>query len=154
MIVPDINLLLYAYDSGSPFHKQAAEWWEECLSGSEPVGLPQVVIFGFLRIVTHSRVFTNPLTADEAARHIRSWLAQPFVEVLHGTVVHVQAVLESVERIGTAGNLVTDAQIAALAAEHNAIVHTADSDFLRFPGVRWHNPITGASSSGVKNHRL
>jgi uncharacterized protein len=149
MIVPDINLLLYAYDSDSPFQKQSASWWGECLSGREPVGLAPVVIFGFLRIATHGRVFKNPLTPAEAAEHIRSWLAQPFVEVLQGSAVYVQAVLESVERIGTAGNLVSDAQIAALAIEHNAIVHTADSDFLRFPGLRWYNPITGASSSGV-----
>jgi uncharacterized protein len=146
MIVPDLNLLLYAYDMASPVQKQAARWWEECLSGSEPVGLAQVVIFGFLRIATHPRVFDAPMTATEAAEHVRSWLAQPFVEVLPARAGHVEAVLEWLERIGTAGNLATDAQIAALALEQNGIVHTADADFLRFPGLRWRNPLTGASS--------
>ena len=76
MIVPDINLLLYAYDADSPFHKQAAGWWEQCLSGTETVGLAPVVLFGFLRIAKHARVFRNPLPPAEAAEHIPSWLAQ------------------------------------------------------------------------------
>ncbi len=59
MIVPDINLLLYAYDSDSPFHSKAAAWWQRCLSGTESVGLAQVVIFGFVRIGTSGRVFRN-----------------------------------------------------------------------------------------------
>lgn len=146
----DSNLLLYACDSESPFQKQAPEWWEHCLSGTEPVGLAQVVIFGFLRIATHVCVYHTLLTPTEAAEHIRSWLAQPFVELLQCSDLHVGAVLEALESIGTAGNLVTDAQIAALAIAHNAVVHTADSDFLRFAGLRWYNPITGASSSGVR----
>ena len=82
MIIPDINLLLYAYDSASPFHRTAAAWWQECLSGTEPVGLPSVVIFGFVRISANARAFQRPMTASEAAGHVRSWLAQSSVQVL------------------------------------------------------------------------
>jgi toxin-antitoxin system PIN domain toxin len=142
MIIPDINLLLYAYDSDSPFHAKAAEWWEGCLSGSEPVGMPLVVLFGFIRIGTHPRVFQEPLTSVEISGIIQSWLAQPAVQILEAGADHLNTVLELLEDIGTAGNLVSDAQIAAFAIEYAAVLHTADSDFLRFPGLKWKNPLT------------
>jgi toxin-antitoxin system PIN domain toxin len=150
MIVSDINLLLYAYDSESPLHVKAAAWWQACLSGAELVGLPLVVLFGFVRIGTNSRVFANPLTCNEAVSHIRSWLNQPSVQVLEAGPNHVEAVLNLLETLGTAGNLVTDAQIAALTIQYNGTLHTTDSHFLRFPGLRWFNPITGASHSSVR----
>lgn len=146
MILPDINLLLYAYDAASPFHTKAAGWWQECLSGSEPVGLPPVVVFGFVRLATNARVFTDPMTPTEAAQHVRSWLAQPVVRVLDAQADSIEAVLTVLEKLGTAGNLVTDAQIAALALEYDAELHTNDTDFLRFEGLRWFNPLTGAAS--------
>lgn len=146
MIVPDINLLLYAYDSDSPFHAKASAWWRKCLSGTEPVGLPPVVAFGFARIGTNPRVFRNPMTPAEAARHVRSWVAQPVVQILETRVDHVEAVLKLLEALGTAGNLVTDAQLAAFTIEFGAVLHTADADFLRFSGLRWFNPVTGARS--------
>ena len=149
MIVPDINLLLYAYDSASPFHSKATAWWQACLSGTEPVGLAPVVAFGVVRIGTNSRVFHNPLTPMEAAEHVRSWQSQPVVQILEPQADHVAHVLKLLETLGTAGNLVTDAQLAALAIEHGAVLHTADSDFLRFRGLRWLNPITGVASRGL-----
>ena len=145
MIIPDINLLLYAYDSSSPFNTKAAAWWRECLSGKETIGMPQVVIFGFIRIGTHPRVFQNPLTPSETAEIVESWLAQPAVQILEGGQDHLNRVLSLLEAIGTAGNLVTDAQIAAFAIEYGAVLHTADTDFLRFPGLRWKNPLTRAT---------
>jgi len=149
MIIPDVNLLLYAYDSDSAFHAKASAWWQLLLSGVEPVGLPSVVVFGFVRIATNPRVFRDPMTPAETAKHIRSWMAQPVVRILEPPVGHVEEVLELLEALGTAGNLVTDAQIASLAIEHNAILHTADADFLRFPDLRWFNPITGAGSRSL-----
>ena len=141
VIVPDINLLLYAYDSQSPFHAAAAAWWQACLTGEEPVGLAPVVAFGFVRISTHPRVFEHPMSPGEAADHVRSWLAEPIVHLLEPRPDHVEHVLASLEALGTAGNLVTDAQIAALAIQHDAVVYTTDSDFMRFTGLRWRNPI-------------
>jgi len=145
MILPDINLLIYAYDAGSPFHAAAAAWWTDCLSGEEPVGLAPVVLFGFVRITTLPRVFLRPLTTAEASDLVRSWLDQPVAQILEPPADHVAQVLRLLGGIGTAGNLVTDAQLAALAIAHDAVLHTADADFLRFPELRWVNPLTGAS---------
>lgn len=143
MIIPDVNLLLYTYDAASPFHQKAARWWQECLSDVYPIGLPLVVVFAFVRIATHPRVFRDPFTPSEAAGHVRSWLAQPAARVLHSSENHLDQVLDSLEVLGTAGNLVSDAQLAVLAIEHDATLHTNDTDFARFEGagLRWHNPL-------------
>jgi toxin-antitoxin system PIN domain toxin len=146
MIVPDINLLLYAYDAASPSHAKAAAWWERCLSGKEPVGLLPGVVFGFVRIGTNPRAFQHPMTPREAAGHVRSWLEQPPVELLEPGSTHVDEVLRLLESLGTAGNLVTDAQIAAAVLHHGAVLHTADTDFIRFANLRWLNPISGVGS--------
>lgn len=153
MIIPDINLLLYAYDSLSPFHAQALAWWQTCLSGTEPVGLPQVVVFGFVRVGTNARVFQHPLTPAEASGHVRAWLGQAVVRLLDNSPDHVERTLALLEAIGTAGNLVTDAQIAAIAIEHGAVLHTADADFARFQGLRWFNPIIGMGSKSIRRGR-
>lgn len=149
MIVPDINLLLYAYDASSPFHAKAAAWWEACLSGVEPVGLAEVVIFGFLRLSTNPRVFERSLAPAEAAGHVRAWLAQPVVRRLDSSFDNTRRVLDLLETLGTAGNLVTDAQIASLALENDAVVYTNDAHFVRFEGLRWLNPITGVGSKSL-----
>ncbi|WP_179131285.1 TA system VapC family ribonuclease toxin [Candidatus Entotheonella palauensis] len=142
MIVPDANLLLYAYNTASPFHTRARDWWEACLSGSEPVGLTQPVIFAFVRIGTSARVFTDPLTLDEASEHVKSWIERRITYVLQPHADYVDRVLSLLAAVNSAGgNLVTDAQIAALAIAYRAVVHTADRDFLRFPGLSCHYPL-------------
>ena len=143
MIIPDANLLLYAYDSDSPFHRAASRWWGALLSGTESVGLCPVVLFGFLRLATHPKVFERPLTVTEATKRIQSWLGQSNVRLLYPGPKHLDAVCALLQAAGTAGNLVSDAQIAALALEYGAVVHTADTDFARFKGLRWKNPLTG-----------
>ena len=147
MIIPDINLLLYAHDSSSPAHAKAAGWWRSCLSGTEPVGLLHVVTFGFVRIATNARAFLNSMTPAEAAEHVRSWLEQPLVQVLDPGPDHIRHTLKLLEALGTAGNLVSDAQLAALAMDNNAVLHTADTDFVRIAGLRWFNPMTATGSA-------
>jgi uncharacterized protein len=117
------------------------------------VGLPQVVVFGFVRVGTNARVFRHPLTSTEAVGHVRNWLGQPVVRLLEASPEHVERVLELVESLGTAANLVTDAQIAAAAIEYDAVVHTADADFVRFQNVCWLNPITGIGSKSLRRGR-
>lgn len=153
MIIPDINLLLYTYDSASPFHASAAAWWQSSLSGDETVGLLPVVVFGFVRIATHVRVFRDPMTVSEAAGHVRSWLQQPSVQVLDTGPDPVRPVLELLETLGTGGNLVGDAQMAAAALHHDAVLHTADTDFARFPGLRWFNPLTGTRGPALRRRK-
>jgi toxin-antitoxin system PIN domain toxin len=144
VIVPDANLLLYAYDSRSPFHTRARDWWRGCLDGDEPVGLTDAVAFAFIRISTSARVYEQPLTVAEAAGHVRLWLARRVVRMLLPEVDHAERVIALLEEAGGAGgNLVTDAQIAALALRHQAEVHTADRDFLRFRALRCRFPLDG-----------
>ena len=142
MIVPDANLLLYAYDKASPFHARAKQWWEQCLSGVEAVGLTHPVVFAFLRIGTNARAFVSPLSLPKANAIVRAWLGAPPVQVLLPGPDHLQRVLHLLEQVASAGgNLVTDAQIAALADACRATIHTADSDFRRFKAVRTHYPL-------------
>lgn len=144
MIVPDANLLLYACDTTSPFHERARRWWQECLSGDEAVGLTHPSLFAFLRISTSPRIFTHPLTLAAATAHVRSWMARRVCQMLQTSGDHVTRVIDLLEAAGgTAGNLVTDAQIGALAIAYRAVVHTADRDFLRFQDVRCHFPLDG-----------
>src|SRR6185312_14362723 len=103
MIVPDINLLLYSYDTASPFHNKASAWLEGCLSGTEILGLPPVVLFGFVRIATNSRAFQRPMTSVEAGNHVRSWLSQPITQVLDSGPQYIQQVLKLLETLGTGG---------------------------------------------------
>jgi toxin-antitoxin system PIN domain toxin len=141
MILPDANLLLYAYDSASPFHRESARWWSDLLSAPEPVGLCPVVVFAFLRLSTNPKVFDRPMSVTEANDTIASWLARPNVRLLVTGPTHLEAVCKLLLKAGTAGNLVTDAQIAALAQEYGATVHSADTDFARFKGLTWENPL-------------
>ena len=141
MIVSDANLLLYAYDESSPFHERAKAWCEEVMSGPSPLTLLPVVVFGFIRIATHPRVFKDPLSISEAADHVRSWLAMRHVQLHEMLPEDVACALGLLEAAGTAGNLTSDAQIAAVALRLDAEVHTADLDFGRFPKVRFLNPL-------------
>ena len=141
MIIPDANLLLYAYDEASPFHTRAKSWWSECLSGTEPVGLVAVVLFAFIRIGTNPKIFELPLSVAEATRHVQEWIDAPPTEFLSVAHEDVNQALAWLTEEGAGGNLTTDAQIAAVAKRHRAHVHTADTDFSRFRDVRWYNPL-------------
>lgn len=141
MIIPDVNLLLYAYDEASPFHTRAKSWWSNCLSGSEPVGLVAAVLFAFIRIGTNPKVFEMPFSVAEATRHVQEWLEAPPTEFLAVARADVDQALAWLTEAGAGGNLTTDAQIAAVAKRHRAHVHTADTDFSRFQGVRCENPL-------------
>ncbi len=141
MILPDANLLLYAYDEDSPFHARSKAWWSKCLSGSEPVGLCPTVIFAFVRIGTSSRAFVRPLTIQEATTHVKDWLEQPVTQLVEMELPDILQVLALLVDAKAGGNLTTDAQLAAMALRLGAVVHTVDTDFARFPRVRWLNPL-------------
>jgi len=142
MILPDINLLIYAHDSGSRRHVSAKAWWENCLSGTETVGLPWAVSLGFIRLITNPRIFERPLAVEAAIRRVRSWLERPQVQILQPGPRHADLVFSLLIQLGTAASMTTDAHLAALALEHQASLHTADTDFARFPGLRWTNPLS------------
>jgi len=141
MILPDVNLLVHAYNRESPRHAAARKWWESLLSGSQSVGLAWVVILGFIRITTHRQIMREPLGAEEACAHARAWLVQPYVTLMHPGTRHAEILFGLLEALGTAANLTTDAHLAALAIEHQCDLQSTDADFGRFSGLRWTNPI-------------
>lgn len=141
MKLPDVNLLLYAYDESSPHHSKSKAWLEGILSGDEPVGFAWSVLIGFIRLSTRPRVFEQSLMPSSAFTFIDQWLAEPNVLVLHPSQHHLAVLRGLIESVGTAGNLTSDAHLAALAIEYEAEVCSADTDFARFPGLRWHNPL-------------
>jgi len=148
VILPDVNLLVHAYNSDSRVHGKARAWWESLMNGTRPVGLPWVTLLGFIRIATHPTVLASPLPVAEACDHARSWLAQPQVSIIHPGTRHATLCFGLLESLGTAGNLTTDAHLAALAIEHQAELHTTDADFARFPGLKWRNPLPDGSKPG------
>lgn len=143
MIIVDLNLLLYAINRDAPHHEAARAWWESCLSGDGPVGLAWIVILGFLRITTHPAVLPRPLAPERALAIIDDWLAQPPIRVVFPTERHWGILKELLVSSGTAGNLTSDAHLAALAIEHGARLCSTDSDFSRYASLRWMNPLEG-----------
>jgi toxin-antitoxin system PIN domain toxin len=139
--LPDVNLLLYAFDEASPYHQRAGAWLEEVLSGTETLGFAWLVLLAFLRLATRRQLFEPALEPAQAFDIVERWLAQPCSVVLHPTERHANLLRGLVEPLGTAGNLVNDAHLAALAIEHGGEVCSADTDFARFRGLRWSNPL-------------
>ena len=135
MRVPDANILLYASDTSTSHHSAARDWIERALSAAETVGFAIVVLLGFVRIATNPRVMAAPLTPAEAFDQVEEWLAQPPGTVLHPGRRHLGVWRELVEASGTAGNLTTDAHLAALAIEHGATLASFDGDLHRFGGL-------------------
>jgi toxin-antitoxin system PIN domain toxin len=141
VILPDVNLLLHAYNRESPRHDAARAWWEGLMNGPGLVGLAWVAILGFVRISTHRQILSHPLPVEAACALAVSWLDQPQVSLVHPGDRHPEIVFGLLRALGTAGNLTTDAHLAALAIEHQAEIHSTDADFRRFPGLRWSNPL-------------
>lgn len=135
MLIPDTNVLLYAVDTDSAFCASAGSWLDSALSGRETVGLAPNVLLGFVRISTNPRIFAEPLSTDEAFDHAGAWLgAAPSVLIAPGPD-HLERMRELLNSAGAAGNLTSDAHLAALAIEHRATLVSYDRDFDRFDGL-------------------
>jgi len=141
VILLDANLLIYAVNRDLPQHKAARTWIEKAFSDQESVGLPWVSILAFLRLCTNPRVFKAPLKVEDAIAYVEEWVALPTVELVTPGLRHWEIFRNLLAQCGTAGNLVTDAHIAALAIERGCAVYSADNDFRRFPGIRHVNPL-------------
>ena len=142
MKVVDVNLLLYAVNRDDESHSRARAWLEEILNGDEPVGLPWIVLLGFLRIATNARIFARPLTATEATVLVDAWLSRPSVIALAPGDEHWSILRSLLAGARAIGPITTEAHVAALAIEHGAELCSADADFRRFEGVRLVNPLT------------
>jgi hypothetical protein len=140
MKLVDANVLLYAINERSARHEAARRWLDEALGGDETVGFAWLVVLAFVRLSTHPAVFPRPLSTEEAIAVVEDWLAQPGAVVVEPTSGHVAVLGRLLSGAGTAGNLVNDAHLAALALEHSAEIVSFDADFSRFVGVRWRPP--------------
>ena len=137
----DANLLLYAADESSPHHEQAAVWLTDALNGDRRVAIPWQSIGAFLRISTHPRITSDPLSGPEAWQLVSNWLSADPAWIPPSTERTAAVLGGLIQAHGVTANLITDAQLAALAIEHGLAVYSADSDFARFPEVEWINPL-------------
>lgn len=144
----DVNLLVYAVDESSARFGQAHPWVEATIGGRETVALPWAVLLAFVRLTTKPQIMQAPLSADEALDYVDGWLARPNTVVVHPTDRHAAVLRELLAPLGTGGNLVTDAHLAALAIEHGAELNSCDADFSRFTGLRWIDPLRRAAHPG------
>ena len=142
MILIDANLLLYAYNPRAAEHEISRRWLEVTLSGASLVRFGWLTLWAFLRIATNPRVFEHPLSMTEAEEIVSSWLAQPVAGILEPGERHWEILRDLTRRGQTAGPLVMDAALAALAIEHGATLYTTDRDFARFPSLSWNNPLS------------
>ncbi|MGH3943051.1 MAG: type II toxin-antitoxin system VapC family toxin [Pseudonocardiaceae bacterium] len=140
MKVVDANVLLYAVNESAEHHDEAVGWLDAALNGRSTVGFSWISLLAFLRLSTKIGLFPAPLTVDQAVDRVRAWLAQSTTVLLEPTAQHLEVLSGLLTPLGTGGNLVNDAHLAALAIEHRGEVVTYDSDFGRFPGVTWSTP--------------
>jgi hypothetical protein len=141
LIVPDVNLLVYAHNSDAPHHQAARGWVEAVLSGTRPVGLAWVVMLGYVRLMTSRAVRVDPIAPAEAIGDVRSWLARPQVVVIQPGKRHLDLLEQMMVHGSATGTHSTDAHLAAIAIEHQAELCSNDTDFARFPGLRWSDPL-------------
>ena len=141
MIIPDANLLIYAHDERSQFHPAARDWWQGALAGTEPIGLPWVVILAFVRLMTHPQICEEPLSVTQAGAVVNHWIQSPSLRIIQLSDRALPIFFDLLEDAGSGGNLSTDALIALHAREHSGIIYSNDRDFGRFKGIRTVNPL-------------
>ncbi|MCA1672922.1 MAG: type II toxin-antitoxin system VapC family toxin [Actinobacteria bacterium] len=148
MILCDVNVLVYAHKEGSPRHEEWRTWLQMTLDGDDAFGVSDLVLSGFLRVVTHRRIFDQPSSWEQArafAAAVRA--AENAVPVYPGRR-HWTLFLELAEATGALGNALPDAYLAALAIESGCEWTTADHGFARYPGLRWRNPLADPHPRG------
>ena len=140
MKLVDLNVLLYATDETASHHASAKTWLDAALSSTETIGIPTAAAIGYVRLTTSPRVMESPLDVATSVAVVRGWYGRPNVTAPEPTDRHFRLIEELLAPIGTAGNLVADAHLAALSIEHGAELCSFDRDFGRFSGVRWFEP--------------
>lgn len=141
MVLIDVNILVYAHRRDAPDHAAYRRWLEECVGGDQAYGMADMVLAGFLRVVTHPRVFRPPSPLESAARFAGELRGRPNCVLLAPGPRHWDIFLRLFRAAGVKGNLVSDAYLAALAIESGSEWITSDRDYSRFPGLRWRHPL-------------
>ena len=144
MIVLDVNLLIYAYDTTCDGHRKARTWIEDAFSGHETIGLPWQNISAFLRILTYPGLMGERFTMRQALAIVDEWLERPHVRALAPGEDHWTVFKEMLVEGDVRGKLTTDAALAALTIEYGGVLYTNDRDFARFPGLRRVNPLAAS----------
>ena len=140
MIVPDANVLLYAVNSASDQHREAAAALTAAYEAPRGVGFAWVALLAFVRLSTRAGIFPKPLPLDASLRVVGHWLAHPSAQVVHPGERHAELLGRLLRSVGVAGNLTTDAHLAAIALEHDAAILSFDRDFARFADVKCVTP--------------
>jgi len=140
MILPDANVLLYAVNSASEHHQLARKAMADSFGQARGVAFAWTALLAFLRLSTRAGIFERPLKVEQALQVVAHWLDQPRAHTVHPTSKHREVLGRLLLGAGVAGNLTSDAHLAALAIEHGATVLTFDRDFERFAGLRWETP--------------
>lgn len=142
MILLDVNVLVYAFREVAPDHLQYREWLSAAAESDEPFGISELVLSGFVRVATHTRIFSPPTPIERALEFANALKAQPNAVVVWPGVRHWDIFERLCLAAGAKGNLVADAYLAALAIESGSEWITTDRDFSRFSGLRWRHPLT------------
>ncbi len=140
MIVPDTNILIYAFNASVPQHRQAASWWEEAVNSGSLIGVPAVVFLSFVRLLTGRQIVDNPYTAEQLFGLTDEWWERPSVRLLHTTEKTFGLFRTLVEKYNLSGSATSDALIAAFVVEHRGLLISNDTDFLRFKEIKVENP--------------
>jgi toxin-antitoxin system PIN domain toxin len=141
MKLVDLNILLYAVNEDAVHHARVRSWWDAVMNDGAAIGLPWIVVLGFLRVSTHPAVFPRPLDPDTAIGRVDFWLSLDNTQLVREKEEHWEILRLLLKEAGAAGNLTTDAHLAALAISHGAVLVSCDNDFSRFKGLRWENPV-------------
>ena len=142
MLLPDVNVLIYAHREDShPEHSRFAAWLSVLATGPEPFALSVLALVGLVRIVTNPRIFKRASTLAEALDFTTELLLRPTARLVTPGPLHWELVCQLCREAGATGKLVADAQHAAVAIEHGCTLVTTDGDFARFQRLRWHHPL-------------
>lgn len=141
MITIDVNVLVYAFDEDAVAHDRYLDWLTDALAGDEPVGMTDVVLSGFVRVVTHPRILVHPAPIETALGFVDALRAAPAVVPVLPSDGRWSIFERLCRAVGAKGNLVADAFVAASAIDLGAELVTTDGDFSRFPGLRWRHPL-------------
>jgi toxin-antitoxin system PIN domain toxin len=141
MILPDLNLLLYAYNPHVQQHTAAFSWWEAALNGDELIGLPHEILFGFIRIATNKKLGAASVTMEKAKETVDVWVNLPQSKILLPDPAHYERVLKLMMDAQATGPILSDAILASYAICNRATLYSNDTDFARFRELKWTNPL-------------
>lgn len=142
MLIPDVNILIYAYNSSLQEHKKAKKWFEDCLNGTEIIGMSPVAVMGFIRILSNPRIVDKPGKPAGLAEIAGSWFSQPSVRSIAPGPDYPEIMENIFSSTGASGRMTTDIFLSALAISLDAVICSNDSDFQRIPGIKIVNPLT------------